>query len=289
MQSRMKFLFVDSNSSDLSSLSEQLLNMQVMVEVANSSEAAMAKLHAETPQLLVIAAELGEKSGLDFYQQVQSQQNINQIPIFITSAAENARELFRKHQEAGNKVQSYLEKPIDIYEFLDALDDVQLLPNLLQVNEDNRAEFFEEMRSQITKLHTDNQKLLAVVEQYKKNEMELKQLLQKANEQINSAAGIKGQADVAQKQVQELTQQNQQLTAKVREASEKLQTAQKASTDLQAQNQKLQTQLSSQSQNAANIEGTWQKKQAELEAKHKEVQEKLRNFYRAQIEKLQKA
>lgn len=114
-----KVLAVDDSMTN-NVLLEAVLNNKgyVMYTVLNAGEAykILEKNHID---LIVLDLLMPEISGLDFLQQIKSHNATKQIPVMIVSAVSDPE---TKHQAKELGADEYLNKPVDIDQFIKKVD-----------------------------------------------------------------------------------------------------------------------------------------------------------------------
>lgn len=116
-----KILVVDDSSTNIVLL-EAILNGQgYQIETAQSVKEAYQIIRKENIHLILLDLLMPKISGYDFLKEIKGNENTKNIPVVIVSAVGDP-ENKKKSIELG--ANDFINKPIDIQEFLDKVESI---------------------------------------------------------------------------------------------------------------------------------------------------------------------
>lgn len=119
--SNCKILVVDDSSTNIVLL-EAILNGQgYQIETAQSVKEAFQVIKKETVDLILLDLLMPKVNGYDFLKELKNSEATKDIPVIIVSAVADS-ENKKKSIEMG--ALDFINKPIDIQEFLDKIESI---------------------------------------------------------------------------------------------------------------------------------------------------------------------
>ena len=124
-------LLVEDNPSDVRLMKEALVECEapVRLQVIGDGSSAIAFLngHDSTqkalPHLVVLDLNLPGKNGREVLRHIrQSASPLSEIPVIILTTSANEEDIQRCYQQRAN---CYVVKPVDLEEFIDAVNSIQ--------------------------------------------------------------------------------------------------------------------------------------------------------------------
>ncbi len=127
---RATILCVDSDPDTLSGLTEILLHAGFACECCPDADAARRSVQRHIPDLIITGVEMGETSGFQLFQELQtSLPELGEVPMIFLSAA-GIPDVVRQAHEAGAAY--YLSKPFDPNVLVELVDRALWMPHIVR-------------------------------------------------------------------------------------------------------------------------------------------------------------
>jgi len=119
-------LLVDDNIDDidLTILALKKNNIMNVVEVAKNGEEAIELLHAEEnqlkplPSIVLMDINMPKMNGLEALKRIRSHPRTSALPVVILTSSKEEQDIIDGY---GNGANSYIRKPVDFLNFVDAV------------------------------------------------------------------------------------------------------------------------------------------------------------------------
>jgi len=128
--SAQRILLVDDEPDALEFLRDLLEDHDYVVASADSAAAGLAQAKKERPDLICVDVLMPEQSGMSLYQQLKTDPELKNIPVFITSGLNVSRDLdkieYRRLPDGTiiPEPEGFVEKPVNIQRFMDLVSRV---------------------------------------------------------------------------------------------------------------------------------------------------------------------
>jgi CheY-like chemotaxis protein len=123
----MEILLVEDNLEDAGSTIRALEQggVKCRVSLVRDGEEAMSFLQAQgiyakapRPDLILLDLKLPKKDGREVLAEIRADAQLRDLPVVVLTASRTHREVL---QSQGLEVESYMVKPVDLEQFLDAI------------------------------------------------------------------------------------------------------------------------------------------------------------------------
>jgi chemotaxis family two-component system response regulator Rcp1 len=128
-RSRRDILVVEDNAGDVLLVQESLSEHETQLHVATDGIEALAFLHQEgkykdvpRPDLILLDLNLPRKDGREVLAEIKADDDLKVIPVIILTSSRSFDDVISTYRLHAN---SYISKPGDLDEYLDALKEVQ--------------------------------------------------------------------------------------------------------------------------------------------------------------------
>ena len=106
-------LIVDDDTGIVELLKSRLKANGYHVATAEDGLEALSKIKSEKPDLIIMDVYMPHLDGLSFFQEVQSDEELREIPILVVSGVKSMRDIFEPM-----KITKFLTKPFNANELL---------------------------------------------------------------------------------------------------------------------------------------------------------------------------
>jgi two-component system, chemotaxis family, response regulator Rcp1 len=127
--SRHDILIVEDNAGDVLLVQESLMEVETRLHVAVDGLEALAFLRQEgkyadvpRPDLILLDLNLPRKDGREVLAEIKADADLKVIPVIILTSSRALEDIITTYRLHAN---SYISKPTDLDEYLDALKTVQ--------------------------------------------------------------------------------------------------------------------------------------------------------------------
>ena len=107
---RQKILIVDDEPFNVDYLLQELEDLNCQLLTASNGREALDKIRSEQPDLVLLDLMMPVLDGFAVLAQVKADPMLRDIPIIVTSAANNSRSIVRGIKQGA---EDYLTKPLD--------------------------------------------------------------------------------------------------------------------------------------------------------------------------------
>lgn len=125
-----KVLVLESDADVAEQLFDGFTRLGCSVRVAQTGETGTEMANRDTPDLVVLSAELPDADGFALCQVLKQQQRLTRVP-FVVIADEATDEMFARHREMQGHAEAYLHKPFGFPELVVLAE--ELVPSLCEV------------------------------------------------------------------------------------------------------------------------------------------------------------
>lgn len=232
-------LLLDDDPKVATLLREPLAELRLELVQADSAEAALKKIAAHPPELVILCVELKSENGYLLFKKLKKDAVAARLPIIITSSARTAAEDFKKHAGLQQPAAGYIEKPFSLFDLLDMISVLAPFPLpeagptlSSQVQQQGLEEELAALRARLQELEeaepvaTDDGKIQELEEKHKKALNALRDFYRQKLEQVQSTAdeaeAYREQLAALQATIDDLQQQLQKADADKQSAVKEL-------------------------------------------------------------------
>ena len=118
MSSPAKILVVDDTPNNVKLLADVLTVKGFTVATAASGEEALSKIAADMPDLVLLDVMMPGLSGYDVCRRIRADPNTRTLPVVILTSSKEEQDVVNSYLMGVN---SYVRKPVDFVQFVEAI------------------------------------------------------------------------------------------------------------------------------------------------------------------------